>query len=298
MTVQALPYIIVLGFFWGSTLIASRFSVGQFNPTTYIGLRLSLAGLGHASIYMFSRRRHWPRDKHLWRHAILLGVLGTAVPMTTIVSALQYLSSGIASIMLTTSPALTILFAHFFLQDEQLTRRKVIGVFLALSGAILLAVRGETGLASGSQNGWLGYLFIIVSMVCGSSMTVYARKYMQKMDAFDVASIRMFVASIVVMPLSLLFFGFDLSPVTTTGYLALTYAALIGTFLGMMMSFYNIKRFGATAAAMTSYVMPIVTGIGGWLLLDEQITGIMLIGVVLIIAGIVLINRKSPRIVN
>ena len=66
----------------------------------------------------------------------------------------------------------------------------------------------------------------------------------------------------------------------------------------MMLSFYNIKRFGATAAAMTSYVMPIVTGIGGWLLLDEQITLGMLVGVVLIISGIALINRKSRRIVN
>jgi drug/metabolite transporter (DMT)-like permease len=100
------------------------------------------------------------------------------------------------------------------------------------------------------------------------------------------------------MPLSAVFIGFDLSPVTTPGYLALLYAAIIGTFLGMMLSFYNIKRFGATASAMTSYVMPIVTGFGGWLLLDEQITTNMLIGVVFIIAGIALINRKPRQIVN
>ncbi len=298
MTVQALPYIILLGFFWGSTLIASRFSVGQFHPTTYIGLRLSMAGLGHVAIYTLSRQRQWPRDKQVWRHAILLGLLGTAVPMTTIVSSLQYLSSGITSIMLTTNPALTIIFAHFFLQDESLTKRKALGVFLALSGAALLALRGETGLSDEGQNSWLGYLLIAIAMLCGSSMTIYARKHMQNMDAFDVASIRMLVAALVVMPLSAVFIGFDLSPVTTSGYLALAYAALIGTFLGMMLSFYNIKRFGATAAAMTSYVMPIVTGIGGWLLLDEQITLGMLAGVVLIISGIALINRKSRRIVN
>lgn len=298
MTIQALPYIIILGFFWGSTLIASRFSVGQFHPTTYIGLRLTLASLGHIAVYALSRQRHWPRDKQVWRHAILLGVLGTAVPMTTIVSSLQYLSSGIASILLTTNPALTIIFAHFFLQDESLTKRKAFGVVLALSGAALLAIRGETGLSDIEQNSLLGYLFIAIAMLAGSSMTIYARKYMQKMDAFDVASIRMFVAALVVMPLSAVFVGFDLSPVTVTGYLALGYAAIIGTFLGMMLSFYNIKRFGATASAMTSYVMPIVTGFGGWLLLDEQITAGMLVGVVLIIAGIALINRKSRQNVN
>lgn len=293
MTIQALPYILALGFFWGSTLIASRFSVGQFHPTAYIGLRLTLAGLGHAAIYALSRQHHWPRDRVMWRHAILLGVLGTAVPMTAIVSSLQYLSSGITSILLTTNPALTIIFAHFFLHDEALTKRKALGVFLALSGAALLAIRGETGLPEVGQGSTLGYLFIAVAMLCGSSMTIYARKHMQKMDAFDVASIRMFVAALVVMPLSAVFVGFDLSSVTTTGYLALLYAAFIGTFLGMLLSFYNIKRFGATASAMTSYVMPVVTGFGGWLLLDEEITAVMLSGVVLIVAGIALINRQS-----
>jgi drug/metabolite transporter (DMT)-like permease len=298
VTVQALPYITILGFFWGSTLIASRFSVGQFHPTTYIGLRLSLAGLGHVAVYTLSRQRHWPKDKQVWRHAILLGVMGTAVPMTSIVSSLQYLSSGITSILLTTNPALTIVLAHFFLSDESLTRRKAFGVILALSGAALLAVKGETGLSGVGQGGLIGYLLIALAMLCGSSMTIYARKHMQRMDAFDVASIRMFVAALVVMPLSAVFIGFDLSPVTTPGYLALLYAAIIGTFLGMMLSFYNIKRFGATASAMTSYVMPIVTGFGGWLLLDEQITTNMILGVVFIIAGIALINRKPRQIVN
>lgn len=298
MTAQALPYIIILGFFWGSTLIASRFSVGQFHPTTYIGLRLSLAGLGHIAVYAFSRQRVWPKDRRLWQHALLLGVVGTAVPMTAIVSSLQYLSSGLASILLTTNPALTILFANFFLADETLTKRKALGVLLALSGAALLALRGETGLADVGQSNPIGYILIAVAMLFGSSMTIYARKHMQDLDAFDVASIRMLVAALLVMPLSAIFIGFDLSPVTGTGYLALAYAAFIGTFLGMMLAFYNIKRFGATASAMTSYVMPIVTSLGGWLLLDEQITSTMLFGVALIISGIALINHHSGQTVN
>ena len=76
MTVQALPYIILLGFLFGTSLIASRFSVGQFEPATYIGLRLTLAGLGHAAIYALVSRRHWPTDLRLWRHAAVLGLFG------------------------------------------------------------------------------------------------------------------------------------------------------------------------------------------------------------------------------
>ncbi|MBE2223089.1 MAG: EamA family transporter, partial [Anaerolineae bacterium] len=57
MSLQAIPYIVLLGFFFGSTLVVSRFSVGQFEPTTYIGLRLLIAGVAHLLVYLFLSRR-------------------------------------------------------------------------------------------------------------------------------------------------------------------------------------------------------------------------------------------------
>jgi drug/metabolite transporter (DMT)-like permease len=298
LTVQALPYITFLGLLFGTTLIASRFSVGQFQPTTYIGLRLTMAGLGHVAIYSLARRRHWPTDRRLWRHAAVLGVVGTAIPMTAIAASLQYQSSGITSLLITTSPAITVLLAHFFLPDEALTRRKGLGVTLALGGAALLALRGESGLPDASQASPIGYGLVLLAMVSGSSMTVYARKYMRDLDAFDVASIRMFVATLAVMPLSILLIGFDLHAVNGQGYFALAYAALVGTFAGMMLAFYNVKRFGATAAAMTAYVVPVVAGIGGILFLGEKFTVVMLIGMGIIVSGIAIINQRGAEPVN
>lgn len=293
MTAQALPYISFLGFLFGSTLVASRFSIGQFQPTTYIGLRLTMAGLGHIAFYtLINRRYKWPTDRRLWLHASILGVLGTAVPMTSIVTALQYLSSGLAAIFITTSPAITVLLAHFFLPDEALNRRKAFGVVLALAGTIVLASSGESGLAEVGKANPLGYVLMLVAMTMGGAASVYIRKYLSDYNAFDVASIRMFVAALVVMPLSALIIGFDLQSVTPGGYMALLYAALVGTFAGLLLAVYNVKRFGATAAAMTGYVVPIFAGLGGVLLLDEQITAVMLAGVVLIVGGVMIINRS------
>jgi len=126
-------------------------------------------------------------------------------------------------------------------------------------------------------------------------MTIYARKFMREYDFFDVASVRMFVATLTVMPLSALLVGVDLSGVDVRGYTALVYAALVGTFSGLMLSFYNIKRFGATAASMPLYVIPVVASLGGALVLGEQITTGMLAGTGLIAAGIALINRPQRR---
>lgn len=292
MPVQAVPYVVLLGFFFGSTLIASRFGVGQFHPTTYIGLRMVLASLGHVAFFTLSQR-NWPKDPRLWFHAGLLGVFGTAVPMTAIVTSLLYQSSGITSILLTAGPAMTVLMAHFALADERLSWRKGAGVALALSGAALLTLRGENGLPDISQSSPIGYGLVLLAMVCGSAMTIYARKFMQPFDSMQVASVRMFTAALVVMPLSVLVVGFNLQAVTEQGYFALGYAALIGTFGGFILAFHNIKRFGATAAAMTLYVVPVVAGFGGVMILGEIITPGMLAGTTLIVSGVALINHRG-----
>jgi drug/metabolite transporter (DMT)-like permease len=213
--------------------------------------------------------------------------------MTGIVASMQYLSNGLTSILITINPAFTVLFAHIFLEDEPLTRRKGSGVLLALSGAGLLTLLGETGIPDVDKANPIGYLMVTGAMLAGSIMAIYTRKYMQEDDAFDVTGIRMFVGALIVMPLSVGFSGFDLSQVNLQGFIALLYAAIIGTFLGMLLSFYNIQQFGATAAVMTAYVVPVVAGLTGIFLLGEQVTWRMGAGIILISLGVWIINHKG-----
>ena len=215
--------------------------------------------------------------------------------MTAIVTSLQFQSSGITAVLITTNPAITIIMAHFLLPDESINWRKGVGVFLAFTGALLIALRGESGLPEVAQARPLGYILVLLAMLFGGASTIYARKYMRDLDTFDVASARMIVAALVVTPLSLVLVGFDLEQVNTQGYMALIYAALIGTFSGMMLAFYSVQRFGATASAVTGYLIPVVAGTAGILLLDETITGGMAVGMLLIAGGIALINERPRR---
>jgi drug/metabolite transporter (DMT)-like permease len=296
LTPQSIPFILLQGLIFGTTILASRFSVGQYHPLTYIGIRLTLAGIGHLGVYLLGRR-NFPKDAELWKRSILLGVFGTAIPMSFMVSSLQYQSSGITSVLITVAPAITVLMAHYALQDEFLNRRKAFGILLALSGAVLLVLLGESGLPDVTRANPIGYALVVLAMIFGSASTIYARKHMREMDSFDVSSVRMFTAALFVLPVSLLVAGFDLSAVDNRGYFALVYATLTGTFAGSLIGFVVIKRFGATVSAMVAYVIPIVASIGGMLLLDERITLGMLGGMALIMLGLALINRRGPQVV-
>ena len=76
---------------------------------------------------------------------------------------------------LTAGPAITVMMAHFFLADEALTWRKSIGVALALSGALLLTLRGESGLAGVDQASPIGYGLVFVAMLVSVPVGVHAR---------------------------------------------------------------------------------------------------------------------------
>ena len=121
---------------------------------------------------------------------------------------------------------------------------------------------------------------------------VYTRGREGRPENLAYGSASLFVAALAIMPLSTLFIGVDLQGVNSMGYLALGYAALVGTFGFMLLSFHNVQRFGATAESMTLYVIPVVSGLGGVLVLGEQITAGMMTGIVLIGTGITLINRR------
>ncbi|MBK8903051.1 MAG: DMT family transporter [Anaerolineaceae bacterium] len=297
MHTKALPYVCLLGLLWGTNLVIMRAGVGQFDPILFVGIRLLLASLAFVVVYTFSGRRLVPTDRKLWLYATLLGVFSTAIPMTAIVSSLTFQSSGVTALLITTAPAFITIAAHFFLPDEQMNSRKLFGVTLALGGAMLIVLRGETGLPDVAEGNPLGYGLVLSAMLFETAGTIVIRRRMKAFSSFDVTAVRLTVAGLTVMPIAILLRGFDLSQVTGSGWFSLVYAALVGAFSAQMLAFSITKRFGATAFSLTSYVIPVVAAVTGVLWLHETITVWMVAGMVLIGGGILLINgRRSVRL--
>lgn len=288
---KSLPYILLLGFCFGSNFVASRFAIGQFSVYTFVFLRLVLASSVYAVIYQFSRERKWPREPAFYLHGTVLGILAITLPMIFFNAALLYLSSGVTSVLRATEPALILVLAHFVLDGEKITASKIVGVVLALAGALLLALRGETGLLGVVQADPVGYLLALVALLGGSLGTIYARRFAQEYEPLDLTSYQTVVAAVVLSVIVLFRGGLEFNGVNGWGIFAIGYATIVSTLIGFMLFFYIIRNFGATAAAMTTYVIPIIATLGGVLILNETITAGMLVGMSLIVAGVWLVNR-------
>ncbi len=294
MHTEALPYVVLLSLLWGTNIVASRFGIDEFDPYLFIALRLSIATFFFGLIFLL-RRRTWPTDLNLWRHAAFSGVIGVSIPMTLFILSLQYQSSGVTSIFVTTSPAMMVVAAHLFLPDEKMTSNKAFGVVLALLGSLFLILRGESGLAEVGRASSLGFALIFAGLCSDVANAIFVRRRMQSMDPFAVTGVRLLAGAVVTAVILLLIGDFTRTEITVAGYFSLVYAAVIGALGGQFLAFYITRRFGATAFSLTAYMIPIVATTFGVLLLGEIVTWGMLVGVIFIGGGIYLINRPLKR---
>lgn len=289
------PAVLLTGALLGSTLVVTRFSLGQFETQAYVALRLTGGALAFLVGYVVFRLRPWPRDPGLWLRAGIYGLIGTALTMTGFTQSLRYQSSGITSLLTTLSPVETALLAHFFLRGERLTRQRLLGGLVAFAGAGLLLLRGETGLAELAQADWRGYAWALLGVTSNSVGLVYARRWLSVEDPFVVTSVRILTGALVIGLLTASTVGYDLSAVRISGVLALCYAAVAGTFLAFLLYLTIVQRFSATVASQTEYIVPLIASSLGVILLGERVTPTMLLGMLIIFAGLAIFDRAGRR---
>jgi len=295
MDINAIFFIVLLGSLFGTATITSRFCVGQFDPVTFTAFRFAAAAVIYLVFYVFRiAGKRFPKDVRMWKHAAITGLLGNAIPATMIVTSLSFLSSGLTSTLVTIFPVTTVVLAHFFLRDEPLNFKKILGVLISFSGAFLIVALGETGLPDVSQVNPLGYGLILIAALSNAANTIYMRKFMMTAPVFEITSLRFLFSSLYLIPLAFVLNRVDFSQVTASGWLGFALSALI-LVVSFFLAFYVIQRFGVTIAAMVDYVPPVVSSLGGAWLLGESVTWGMLAGMALIFVGVLIINLRRRR---
>ena len=291
---QGLPYVLLLSFCFGTSTIASRYVLREMNSISYIGVRMTISTTCFVLLFLLSKKHKLPRNRQIWKHGMVLGVIGTALPMMGFITALTYLSAGVTSIISTVGPALTVTLAHFILKDDKMDLTKVLGVVIALSGALMLVLRGETGL--GIESNPIGYLFILGSTISSSIGVIYARRYVTGYSPVEVTSVRALTAMAIALPLGIFVFGIDLPALSGGAWVGIVYGSTVSTFAGFILSLWIVTNFGVATSIMTNYMVPIIATVAGFLLLGEQITQGMIFGMAVIMTGIYLINSRGRRL--
>ncbi|MBI5668072.1 MAG: DMT family transporter [Chloroflexi bacterium] len=288
----------LLGLIWGSSFLLMRVGVVEMPPAQVTFTRVGIAALGMNLVLLLTRRRY-PSD---WRALLALAVIGvgnTALPFTLLAWGEQTVESGVTSVIQAITPMFALVIAHFAFADERMTPLKVTGVLLAFVGIIVLTSRDfQDGNLLGADLS--GELAIVLASLCYAIFASYSRRTLQKyhIEPVVVSTVTMTAATVaaIAMMFVLPLFGerppVSYAALSTDVLLSGLMLGFLNTFIAYLLFYYVIAHLGASRTTMVTYVVPVVAVTLGALVLGEVIDARMLLGSLLILAGIGVVNVR------
>ena len=277
----------------GTGYVATRSALENgVEPLTLVGVRFVVAA-GLLIVYL-AITSDLPKNRRVWRHGAVLGVLYMAGPTIWFTLAFEHVSAGVGGLLIATIPLATAGWAHLFLANERFTPRKVLGLSLALAGMAAMVSSGDSGIVDGGDP-ILGATLIMVGVLAASLGYVYTRRYVVGTRLSDLAVPQFLVAAATALLVALIVEQPDLPRNVDSSWFEIGYLASVGTVIPFMLLIWLIRSAGASRASLMEYLVPVISVLVGWAVLDEKITLPIGVGGMLILAGVAVAESHTAH---
>jgi len=282
---------------WSFNFVFAKEGLKQLEPMTLASFRVVLATLIISCVYIVSRQRRDPAKpvrqfnrEDFWVFA-KLGVVGVAMNQVLFTVGLNYTTVGHSSLIIGTGP-ITILLLAWFQGLEKLTVRKLLGMTCSFAGVVVLAAEQGISLSRGTLR---GDLITLSGSIAFALYTVTAKPVARKYDSLSMNTFNYLVGGAIMLPLAVRQ-GLKLnwSAVGWQGWFAVVYMAAIASVMAYLIFYWVLGHLSASRLAAFSYLQPVLATLLGVFILGEKLTGHLLGGGALILAGIYLTELGAP----
>lgn len=189
-----------------------------------------------------------------------------------------------ALIVPTSIPVLTAIAASFV--GERITATKLSGFALASLGVALVIAAGQNGDEISGRR-VVGDVLMLLGAMCWAVYTVLGTIALRRRSPIAIVTIAAPVGAALLLPLGFLEKGYsDVPGWTTVVWLNVLYLALAGSVASFIVFYWLVRRVGAGVAAMTSYLVPVLTLAMAVVFLGDRPQPLQLVGGVVILAGV------------
>lgn len=276
----------------GAMVVATRYVVTEVDPTS-----LSILRYGLATACLVPAAWLFASGRIPWRDVGPIGFLGllyfTFYPIVFAAS-LQFTTAARGALILSTTPMATLLIG-MLLRREPVTLYKAAGVSLTVAGVAMAL--GESLLYTG-KNSLLGDAIMGIGVFLGAGYNVIGRPYFQRNSQLRVTALAMFLGWLV---LALGATGSGIVPLSwpelsTSAWLTIIFLGTVAGAFPIYIYSWALGHASPTQVAVGIGMNPIIAILLGSLLLAEIPAWPTLTGLVAVLCGIVLANRRSPSV--
>src|SRR5215211_3854408 len=275
---------------WGSTYLAIRFSVETIPPFLHASLRFLISG---AILYIWRRAAGDPAPTiGNWKSTAIVGT-GLLLGGNGLVAwAEQTVPSGIAALLITTSPFWLVLFESMRAGGTKPTWQAILGLIVGFAGVFILIGPAEiTGVQGGFDT--FGVILLLLAPLFWSMGSIYAKGADMPKSTLLSTGMQMLMGAVALFIVSLIkgeLNGFSFGLVSMRSWLALAYLITFGSLIGFVSYGWLLHNAPVSLMSTYAYVNPVVAVLLGSLLADEPLNGRILIAATIIIGSVVLIN--------
>ena len=251
-----------------------------------MSVRIILAGAALLLLTLI-RRTPFPRSLQNWNKILWMALLGVLMPFFLVPWGQQKIDSSLTAILLSINPFFALILGHFFSENENFSKHQLLAMLVGFSGVFLVFC--ENANFSTNWNIWRQGAVILAGIGYTISGVIAVR--VKDVSADSVSASVFIIASLIALPLWLLFdspWNLDLE---MESILALTHLGVVSTGIAFLMRYYIILRAGAVFFSYVAFLIPMFGIFFGVMFLDETVSLSTIGAVVLILLGVYL-GRK------
>lgn len=285
---------VLLCVIWGCAFVAIRvadsirFGGLELSPVNLTILRWVTVSACFLALYPFIVK---PKVRFEWRdfpRLLVVAVTSVDIYHLSLNYSEKIVDASVAGVLISLGPLFSIIFSVILLH-EKMGRRFAFALMLALIGAIVIS---SPDLSFGSGN-FLGPLGVVLSSLASGIYVVTSKPLVGKYGPFPVAVWAAFVGTAVLIPLVSKSLIQQAAEMPVEGWAAVLYLAVLSTVLANLVFFTLLSRQSVSRLSIQLYLIPLVSVVGGILILNEPLSPAIVTGGAILLVGVTIGLRRG-----
>ena len=292
MPARARAALLTAAVLWAVSFVATKVALASVPPLTVVAMRLAISAACFLPLLALSGGGRRVRGRCDLVQLFVLSLFGAGLHYASQTIGLQYTTASNASLYTTTGP-ITILLLSAVVLRERITLRKAVGVVIALTG--VLVVMGPEKLARLELDEHiLGDLLVLASLILWGLFTVFGKRMTDRLGALRVTAWITIIGAAWMAPVAwaeMAARGFSLSMIGIEPLLAIGFLGVGCSFLATLLYVTALGMTESQKVGVYLYIIPPMTAVVAAFYLGETISANLVLGAVLVIAGVALTER-------
>jgi len=276
--------VVVTLFAWASAFVAIRGVGEDLSPGA---LALGRLLVGSAVLALLMAGRGWVPPTHReWALLAACGVGWFGVYNVALNAAEQHLDAGTTAMLVNIGPILIAVFAGLLL-GEGFPRWLVAGIAVAFAGVVLIGVA-----TSSAETELVGVLLCVLAALTYAIGVVAQKPVLRRLPALQVTFTACVIGTLCCLPWAGALAD-EIGRAPAGSIAGMVYLGVVPTALAFSTWAYALTRMDAGKLGVTTYLVPPLVIVLGWLLLDEVPPALALVGGAVCLAGVALSRRRA-----